>query len=82
MPNGLSPDTESFIQQEVALGAYPSREEALEAGVALLKRRRELMNRLSESRRQLDQGEYFDYDEDGLQQLFEELIARAEGQSE
>ena len=39
------------------------------------------MNRLAESRRQLDAGEYFEYDEDGLRQLFEQLIARAEGQS-
>jgi Arc/MetJ-type ribon-helix-helix transcriptional regulator len=79
MASDLSPDTESFIQQEIAVGAYPSRQDALEAGMALLKIRRELMNRLAESRRQLDEGEYYEYDQDGLRQLFEELIAKAEG---
>jgi Arc/MetJ-type ribon-helix-helix transcriptional regulator len=82
MASDLSPDTESFIQQEIAVGAYPSRQDALEAGVALLKQRRDLMDRLAESRRQLDEGEYFEYDQDGLRQLFEQLIARAEGQTQ
>ncbi len=78
MASDLSPDTESFIQQEITLGAFQSREDALEAGIMMLKRRRELMNRLVESRRQLDVGDYVEYDDDGLRQLFEELIARAE----
>jgi Arc/MetJ-type ribon-helix-helix transcriptional regulator len=78
MASDLSPDTESFIQQEITLGAFQSREDALEAGIMMLKHRRELMNRLVESRRQLDVGDYVEYDDDGLRQLFEELIARAE----
>jgi Arc/MetJ-type ribon-helix-helix transcriptional regulator len=78
MASELSSDTESFIQQEIALGAFESREDALEAGIAMLKCRRELMNRLAESRRQLDEGEFLEYDDEGLRQLFEELIARAE----
>jgi Arc/MetJ-type ribon-helix-helix transcriptional regulator len=82
MASDLSPDTESFIQQEVAVGAFQSREDALEAGVTLLRQRRELMNRLAESHRQLDEGECFEYDQEGLRQLFEQLIARAEGQSQ
>jgi len=81
MSSDLSPDTESFIQQEIALGAFQSREDAIEAGIALLKSRRDLMNRLAESRRQLDEGEYFEYDDEGLRQLFDELIARAENRS-
>ena len=81
MASDLSPDAESFIQQEVALGAFQSREEALEAGVAMLKDRRQLLIRLAESRRQLDEGEYFEYDDEGLRQLFDQLIARAEGRS-
>jgi Arc/MetJ-type ribon-helix-helix transcriptional regulator len=81
MATELPPDAESFIQQEIALGAFQSREDLLGAGVALLKQRRDLINRLAESRRQLDEGEYVDYDEEGLHQLFEELIAQAEGKS-
>jgi Arc/MetJ-type ribon-helix-helix transcriptional regulator len=82
MSADLSPDIESFIQQEIALGTFQSREDALEAGVALLRTRRELMNRLAESRRQLDEGEYIEYDDEGLRQFFEQLIARAEGKSQ
>jgi Arc/MetJ-type ribon-helix-helix transcriptional regulator len=82
MASDLSPDTESFIQQEIAIGAFTSRQDALEAGVALLKKQRALRDRLAESRRQLDEGEYFEYDQDGLRQLFEQLIARAEGQTQ
>jgi Arc/MetJ-type ribon-helix-helix transcriptional regulator len=79
MSSDLSPDTESFIQQEIAVGAFQSREDALEAGVAMLRRRRELIDRLAEGRRQLDEGDYFEYDDEGLRELFEQLIARAEG---
>jgi Arc/MetJ-type ribon-helix-helix transcriptional regulator len=78
MAGELSQESETFIQHEVALGTYPSRADVLEAGVTLLKQRRALIDRLAESRRQLDEGEYEEYDEDGLRQLFDQLIARAE----
>ncbi|MEX0610847.1 MAG: hypothetical protein WD738_18120 [Pirellulales bacterium] len=82
MASDLSPDTESFIQLEIALGTYQTREDVLDAGVAMLRRRRELMNRLAESRRQLDEGEYSECDDEGLRELFELLIARADGNAE
>lgn len=82
MASDLSPDAESFIQQEIALGVCQSRSDALEAGMEVLKKRRALMNRLAESRRQLDEGEYFEYDQEGLRELFEGLIARAEGRTQ
>jgi Arc/MetJ-type ribon-helix-helix transcriptional regulator len=81
MASHLSPDTESFIQQEIARGSFQSREDVLEAGVAFLKRRRAIIDRLAESRRQLDEDERFEYDEEGLRELFEQLIERAEGSS-
>ncbi|MFO0788295.1 MAG: hypothetical protein U0805_02490 [Pirellulales bacterium] len=81
MASELSPDTELFIQREITLGSFQSREDLLEAGVDMLRRRRQLMDRLAESRRQLDEGEYVDYDDEGLDQLFSQLIARAEGRS-
>jgi putative addiction module CopG family antidote len=82
MASDLSPEVESFIQQEVALGIYSSRDDAIKAGVDLLRRRKALLDRLDESRRQLDEGEYFEYDDEGLRQLFEQLIARAESKSQ
>jgi Arc/MetJ-type ribon-helix-helix transcriptional regulator len=78
MARNLSPQVESFIQQEVALGTYRSRNDAIEAGVELLRQRKALLDRLDEGRRQLDEGEYEVYDDEGLRQLFEQLIAPAE----
>jgi Arc/MetJ-type ribon-helix-helix transcriptional regulator len=78
MASELSSDSESFIEQQVALGIDRNRTDAIEAGVALLRTRRDLMNRLAESRRQLDEGEYVEYDDEGLRHYFEQLIARAE----
>jgi Arc/MetJ-type ribon-helix-helix transcriptional regulator len=84
MPDDLSPSqaNEAFIQQQVAVGTFRDRTDAIEAGVEMLRKRQALIDRLAESRRQLDQGEYFEFDDEGLEQLFEQLIARAEGQPE
>ena len=79
MSNELSPDTESFIADQIALGTFPTRSDALEAGMGLLRKRQQLLDRLAESRRQLDDGDSVVCDQEGLRQLFEQLIARAEG---
>jgi hypothetical protein len=39
--------------------------------------KQKLIERLKESRRQLDEGEYVDFDENGLRQFFEGLKERA-----
>jgi Arc/MetJ-type ribon-helix-helix transcriptional regulator len=77
MSAGLSPDSESFIASEIALGAFESRDDAIEAGIALLKKRRELIEKLDEGHRQLEAGEYVEFDEDGLRQFFAGLKERA-----
>jgi Arc/MetJ-type ribon-helix-helix transcriptional regulator len=82
MASDLSPDTESFIQQEIAVGAFPSRQDALEAGVELLRKRKALLEKLDEGRRQLDAGEYVEFDEDGLRQFFEGLKERTRTRAE
>ena len=73
----LSADSESFIQREIALGAYRDRADAIEAGVELLRRQKALLDRLDEGRRQLDEGEYVEFDREGLHQFFEGLKERA-----
>jgi Arc/MetJ-type ribon-helix-helix transcriptional regulator len=77
MSSELSSDNETFIQQQVALGTFRDRTEAIEAGVELLRRRKWLLDRLAESQRQIRDGEYEDFDEEGLRQLFERLKERA-----
>ena len=81
MAGDLSHETESFIQSEIAVGTYRDRTDAIEAGVQLLRRRKELLDRLAESRRQLDEGEYVEFDDEGLSRYFEELTVRASGGS-
>jgi len=77
MSADLSPETESFIQQEIALGVYPDRAHAIEAGVDILRQKKWLRDRLAESQRQIRDGEYVDYDEDGLRLFFDRLKERA-----
>jgi Arc/MetJ-type ribon-helix-helix transcriptional regulator len=73
----LSHDNEAFIQQQVAVGAFRDRTDAIEAGVEMLRKRQALIERLDEGRRQLDQGEYVEFDEKGLHDFFESLKERA-----
>jgi hypothetical protein len=43
----------------------------------LTKSRQFLIERLVESRRQLDEGEYVEFDQEGLRKFFDKLIDRA-----
>ena len=82
MSANLSSDNEAYIVNAIARGAYRDRAEVIDAGVALLRRQEELVARLREGRRQLDEGEYVEFDEEGLKQFFEGLKARARGAAE
>jgi Arc/MetJ-type ribon-helix-helix transcriptional regulator len=79
VPNDLplSSDNQSFIDQQVAMGAFRDRAEAIDAGVELLRKRQELLDLLDERRRQVDNGEYVDFDREGLRLFFEGLKLRA-----
>ena len=77
MASDLSQETEAFIQQQIALGAFRDRNDAIEAGLEMLRQRQALLDRLAESRRQLDEGEYVEFDEEGLRLFFEGLKERA-----
>lgn len=57
----------------MAGGVFASREEAIDAGVGLLRKREALVNQLADSRRQLDEGEFTQSDDAGLAARFEEL---------
>lgn len=79
MPVDISPENEQFIQQQIKAGAFRTRTDAIDAGVELLRRRTELLDRIDCGRRQLDQGDYHEYDDRSLQQRFEQLKHRAQG---
>jgi Arc/MetJ-type ribon-helix-helix transcriptional regulator len=82
MSQSLSPENQAYIDGQVAGGAFASRDEAIDAGVALLRKRDELVTRLQESRRQLDNGEFTEYDDESLATRFEQLKAKASGKSD
>lgn len=77
MEPAISSNNEQFIQNAIATGLFQDRAEAINAGIDLLRRQNALIDRLKESRRQLDQGQYTEYDQPGLRQLFEDLKGRA-----
>lgn len=77
MTPALSHDNEAFIANAVARGAFRSRADVIEAGVDMLRKHEQLLARLDEGRRQLDEGEYVEFDDAGLKQFFEQLKERA-----
>jgi Arc/MetJ-type ribon-helix-helix transcriptional regulator len=72
----LSAENEEFVSRQLELGRYGSHADVMNAAVDLL-RLQALRERLAESRRQLDAGEYTEYDDEGLDRLFEDLKERA-----
>ncbi len=81
MSTELSPDNERFVAREIANGTFRSRDEVLDAGVELLKQRKTILDQVDEGRRQLDGGEYVDYDEKSLGERFSALKQRLTKQS-
>jgi Arc/MetJ-type ribon-helix-helix transcriptional regulator len=81
MSGHISTDNEAFIQQQVALGIYRDRNDAIEAGIQLLRQQKALLDRLDEGRRQLDAGDFLEFDEEGLRQFFDGLKERARRQA-
>jgi putative addiction module CopG family antidote len=72
----LTSENEQFIQEQIAAGRYVSPDEVVNAGLEMLRKRQALLSFIDEGRRQLDEGEYTEYDEDGLRRRFEELQER------
>ena len=73
MATDISPENERFIEQEIQAGVFRTKSDALDAGIALLRRRKELLARIDEGRGQLDEGDFRDYDEQSLASRFSEL---------
>ena len=78
MSTDLSPQYEQFIEQAVKSGLFRDRRHALDEAVRLLQRRAELLEHIDEGTRQLRSGEYQEYDEAGLRELFDGIQARGQ----
>jgi len=69
----VSPENERFIQSQLERGHFEDRSAVVNAGLELLRKRQALLDHLSESDRQLERGEYTDYDDASLEKRFKEL---------
>lgn len=75
MSTNLSAENEQYIAAVIARGDFHSRAEVLNMGIELLRRRDEFVADIEAGSRQLQSGEYRDYDRDGLRQLFHRIKA-------
>ena len=81
MPMMLPPDLQQFLQAEVASGKYSSADEALVAGVRLLRdrerQREELRRELDLGLAALERGDVVTLDGEGeLTTFFDDIVAR------
>ena len=79
MSTDVSPENEQYIASVVARGDFRDRSEVLNTGVELLRRRNDLVADVEAGTRQLENGDYHDYDREGLHRLFDRI--KAEGRS-
>jgi antitoxin ParD1/3/4 len=73
----LPPDLSQFVKAEVASGTFQTEEQVVIHSVQLLREHKEKLERLRAAIRaaeeEIERGEYTEYDEVGLRQLFEEI---------
>jgi len=71
------PELERFVEEQIAAGNYQSEQGLVVSAVRVLRdvqaRQREFYEDVRLGMEQLERGEYTEYDEAGLQQLFDEL---------
>jgi Arc/MetJ-type ribon-helix-helix transcriptional regulator len=72
----ISPEQATFLDQQVARGAFANPQEAVAAAIDLLRRRADAVAKIDSGRHQLDEGDFTEYDEASLRSRFEELKGR------
>jgi Arc/MetJ-type ribon-helix-helix transcriptional regulator len=77
---GLTAENADFLRDQVAAGEFGNDSEAMNAAVALLRRRAALKAKLRRSAEQLENGDYIDLDDEGLDRFFDELFTKAGGE--
>jgi len=77
----LTPELEQFVNSQVECGSFPSPTHVIANGLKLLKERterrelrlQELRAKIESGIEQLETGAFTDYDEDSLDELFDEV---------
>ena len=75
MSSHLSQENELFIHHALEIGLFRDRDQVLDQAVDLLKRRQQILDHIDEGARQLQSGQYSEYDEQGLRKFFDEVQA-------
>jgi Arc/MetJ-type ribon-helix-helix transcriptional regulator len=73
----ISGEQESFLQQQVELGLFVTKEAALDAAIELLKKSVSLRAHIDRGIAQLDAGDYVEFNEESLNGFFGELLSTA-----
>jgi len=80
MTLSIPTELEEFVAERVASGEYPSPEAVVSAGIQLLKERDKQRDALRQdidaAIQQIENGDYFEYDEASLDEFFAELQAK------
>jgi Arc/MetJ-type ribon-helix-helix transcriptional regulator len=74
----LTPENEAFLECLVVARDFPSRGDALNAAVNLLRRKTAIVEKIRRGLKQLDDGQYTEFDEAGLERYFVELFLGVE----
>jgi Arc/MetJ-type ribon-helix-helix transcriptional regulator len=82
MPVSLTRENECYLQSQVESGRFPSVDAAINAAVEQIREQSALKAIVDEAYRQLENGEYTDYDDDSLRARFDELKQRVRSRSE
>lgn len=73
----LPPDLNEFVRLEIESGRFGSEQDVVTEGIRLLKarqrKREQLQNDIAAAVKQIENGEYVEYDDDSLRDFFEEL---------
>ena len=76
----LSPELEKLVKEKVESGKYPTADDVVREGLQLLKERDEefeaLRRDIREGFEDIERGDYEDYDDDSLKDLFEDIKTR------
>ena len=73
--SSISRENERFIRQAISRGQFEDRAEALDAAVALLRRRQELIAHVEKGTQQLRRGQFTEYDDKSLAEFREQIKA-------
>jgi len=81
MSTDLPPENEGYVQQIVAEGLFPSRGEALDAAVELLRRREETRRAVQAGIDESERGEVVPFDFEKMKADFRRRLAEQGGQA-